>query len=74
MNSKVFWFYLTNTSTALRGNAYRLIPQFLEPFPIKLIDFKNPSEKAIHDKLVSLVDRMLELTKKKNSIPPSTER
>ncbi len=33
-----------------------------------------PSEKAIHDKLVSLVDRMLELHKKKNSLPPSAKR
>ncbi len=34
----------------------------------------QPPEKAIHDKLVSLVDRMLELHKKKNSLPPSSER
>ncbi len=40
------------------------------------IDFNNPSEKAIHDKLVSLVDRMLELHKKKNQCPlqPSVKR
>jgi hypothetical protein len=31
-------------------------------------------KKAIHDKLVSLVDRMLELHKKKSLIPPSSER
>ncbi len=36
-------------------------------------DFKNPSEKAIHDKLVSLVNKMLDLHKKKNSLPPSAE-
>ena len=41
---------------------------------IRTIDFNNPAEKAIHDKLVSLVDRMLELYKKKNSFPPSAER
>lgn len=41
---------------------------------VRTVDFNNPSEKAIHDKLVSLVDRMLELHKKKNSIPPSAER
>jgi len=38
------------------------------------IDFNNPSEEAIYDKLVTLVDRMLELHKKKASIPPSAER
>ncbi len=30
--------------------------------------------KAFHDKLVTLVDRTLELHKKKNSLPPSAER
>ncbi len=73
-NSKLFWFYLTQTSTALSGNAYRLIPQFLDPFPIKLIDLSNPAEKAIHDRLVALVDRMLDLHKKKAALPPSAER
>ncbi|MBM4141596.1 MAG: hypothetical protein FJ242_08995, partial [Nitrospira sp.] len=55
-----------------------IFPQFkvneLATFPIRPIDFNNPSEKAIHDKLVSLVDRMLDLHKKKNSLPPSAER
>lgn len=55
-----------------------IFPQFkvneLATFPIRTIDFKNPKEKAIHDKLASLVDRMLELHKKKNSLPPSSER
>jgi hypothetical protein len=38
------------------------------------IDFNNPSERAIHDKLVSLVDRMLDLHKKKAALPASAER
>lgn len=41
---------------------------------VRTVDFNNPSEKALHDKLVSLVDRVLELHKKKSSIPPSAER
>ena len=32
---------------------------------VRTVDFNNPSEKAIHDKLVSLVDKMLRLHKKK---------
>ena len=46
----------------------------LKRLPIRTIDFKNPKEKVIHDKLVSLVDRMLQLHKKKTSLPPSTGR
>ena len=37
-------------------------------------DFDDPSEKALHGKLVSLVDRILDLHKKKNSLPLSAER
>jgi hypothetical protein len=36
----------------------------LKLLPIRTIDFSNPTEKAQHDKLVSLVDNMLELQKK----------
>ncbi len=32
--------------------------------PIRTIDFSNPAEKTQHDKLVSLVDTMLELQTK----------
>ncbi len=48
--------------------------QFTSRTPIRTIDFNNPSEKALHDKLVSLVDRMLDLHKKKAALPPSAER
>ena len=48
--------------------------QYLGRIPIRTIDFNKPSEKAIHDKLVSLVDRMLVLHKKKSALPPSAER
>ena len=34
--------------------------------PIKTINSSNPTEKAKHDKLVALVDNMLELQKKKH--------
>jgi type I restriction-modification system DNA methylase subunit len=74
LNSKLLWFFLQLTGTILRGGFMRFKTEYLKPFPIRIIDFNNPSEKAIHDRLVSLVDRMLELHKKKSSIPPSAER
>ncbi len=36
----------------------------LKKLPIRTIDFSNPAEKAQHDKLVALVESMLELQKK----------
>jgi hypothetical protein len=74
LNSQLLDTYLKSFSSQFSGGFYAYSKQYIEKLPIYLIDFNNPSEKAIHDKLISLVDRMLELHKKKNSIPPSAER
>jgi len=58
----------------LLGGGLHVYPDDVKNIPLFKIDLSNPSEKALHDKLVSLVDRMLELHKKKNSLPPSAER
>jgi len=42
----------------------KLNPNDIKQLPIHAIDFSNPAEKAQHDKLVALVDNMLELQKK----------
>ena len=36
----------------------------IEKLPIRRIDFDNPEEKKMHDDLVALVERMLELNKR----------
>jgi hypothetical protein len=64
LNSKVLDFYLKQVSTTLRGGFFRYFTQFIEQLPIRTIDFSNIGEKAQHDKLVSLVDNMLELQRK----------
>jgi hypothetical protein len=46
----------------------------MRDLPIRTIDFNTPAAKAIHDQLVNLVDRMLDLHKKKTALPHSAER
>ena len=41
----------------------RFRTSFLNKLPIKSIDFQNPSEKQTHDRIVSLVEQMLEAKK-----------
>jgi hypothetical protein len=48
----------------LRGGYFTFKTEYLKPFPICSIDFSNPEEVAQHDKLVALVENMLELQKK----------
>jgi hypothetical protein len=74
INSKLMWYFLNEIAAGRRGGFIEAKPIYVQQLPIRTIDFNNPSEKAMHDKLVSLVDRMLDLHKNKNSFPPSAER
>jgi hypothetical protein len=74
LNSRLMHFMLSHTCDKVQGGFYRLKIIYIVQLPIRTIDFSNPSEKSIHDKLASLVDRMLELHKKKTALPPSAER
>lgn len=53
LNSKIFWFFISNTSTALRGNAYRLTPEFLNGFSFPTYNSVNTHT------IISLVDKIL---------------
>jgi hypothetical protein len=56
--------FLTNICDKVQGGFRRLKIVYVRQLPIPTIDFSNPTEKAQHDKLVALVDNMLELQKK----------
>lgn len=74
LNSTLLSSYLKNVSTPFRGGYIALNRQYITQLPIRPIDFNNHTEKTIHDKLVSLVDRMLDLHKRKTVLPLSSER
>ncbi|MCU0447386.1 MAG: N-6 DNA methylase [Microscillaceae bacterium] len=65
LNSKLMSFYLKNKFK----NAKKLFPKipiaYLEQLPIPVLNVKDKTEKAQHDKLVSLVEQMLNLQKEK---------
>ena len=74
LNSALTTYFFSKLSSTISGGFYRWKRQYVETIPIRTIDFNKPSEKAIHDKIVSLVDRMLDLHKMKSALPPSAER
>jgi len=67
LNSRLLDAYLKMVSTPFRGGYLALNRQYIERLPICPIDFSNPADKTRHDRMVALVDRMLELNKKKHS-------
>ena len=74
LNSRLLNFYLKSVSTPMRGGFFRYFTQFMQQIPIHRIDFAKPAEKAKHDKMVSLVERMLKLHKDKAAARLVTEK
>jgi hypothetical protein len=64
LNSKLMDYYFQRISVPFRGGFRSANRQYLEPLPIHQIDFGNSNDKAMHDKLVHLVKKMLEMNKK----------
>jgi predicted type IV restriction endonuclease len=68
LNSRLFWFCIGNISIPFGTRAgqyrYRLIYQYMEKVPIRAIDPSDSRDRIRHDKMVSLVQRMLDLHKR----------
>lgn len=63
LNSSLLEFYYKKTTVPKAGGFYIYKTMFLSRLPIRRIDFANPAEKSTHDKLVALVEKMLDLKK-----------
>jgi type I restriction-modification system DNA methylase subunit len=64
INSKAMDFYFQEQVGSTGEIFSQMKITYLKKLPIRTIDFSNPTEKALHDKLVALVENMLELQKK----------
>jgi hypothetical protein len=66
LNSKLGYYCFNHLCAGLEGKNeiyLRFFGQYLERFPIRTINFSDPDDKARHDKMVALVERMLSLNK-----------
>ncbi|MBE3141353.1 MAG: Eco57I restriction-modification methylase domain-containing protein, partial [Thermoplasmata archaeon] len=74
LNSKLISYLYPLVSDKMVAETFpRLTVRDLKNLPIHPINFSNPSEKAAHDKLVSLVERMLALHKRSARTPQEKE-
>lgn len=61
LNSRLLDYFLKRISTVIRGGFFRYFTQFLEQLPIRTIDFPDKQDRARHDRMVALVEQMLQL-------------
>ena len=69
LNSKVMWYYLTNTGNVLRGGYFRFKTNYVKPFPM-------PSDEAIlqhENEIVPLVNSILS-AKRENPTADTSEQ
>ena len=61
LNSQLLFWNLQQISNKFRGGWITCTKQYFGQLPIRTIDFDNLVEVAMHDKMVKLVERMLDL-------------
>ena len=68
MNSRLLsWYFLHRSNIAQRDDFPKIVLKETRNLPIRPIDFSKVSDKTIHGRIVTLVDRMLDANKKKHS-------
>ena len=72
LNSSVTRFLLTNICDKVQGGFYRLKIIYIEQLPVRTITLSDKADRARHDRMVQLVDQMLEA--KKQLASARTER
>jgi type I restriction-modification system DNA methylase subunit len=74
LNCKLLAWFFPNVSAPFRGGWMSANRQFLSQLPFRAIDVSKPADKARHDKLVGLVDKMLVLMPKLRQAGSESER
>jgi len=66
LNSTLLNFYAIGHSPVFSGGYYKFSAPYLRRLPMRLIKWSNNHDVSRHDRIVELVERMLELNKKKH--------
>ncbi len=64
LNSSLLNWYFQFVSAPFRGGFRSANRQYLGQLPIRTIDFTDPADVARHDRMVALVERMLDLNRR----------
>ncbi|MEN6552700.1 MAG: N-6 DNA methylase [Methanobacterium sp.] len=63
LNSNLLDFYLKEISTNFRGGYFAANKQYIEKLPIRTINFDDPDDVVRHNRMVTIVEQMLQLHK-----------
>ena len=64
LNSRLMFYYFASIAVQRRGGYFQYLTQYVAQIPIRPINFSDPADVARHDRMVTLVEQMLELHKR----------
>lgn len=67
LNSSLITFYATGHSPIFSGGYYKFSAPYLKRLPIRRIDFSKSGDRSRHDRIVTLVQRILDQSQKKQT-------
>jgi hypothetical protein len=74
-NSRLLsWYFLQRSNIAQRDDFPKIVLKETRSLPFPKIDLKKPADRARHDRLVGLVDKMLALTPKLRAATTDADR
>jgi len=74
LNSSSLRLFIHSVCTDLQGNSFNFSAVFVERTPIRTIDFSDTDDVARHDRMVELVQTMLDMHRQLSSAGPDNER
>ena len=75
LNSRLIsWCFLSKSNIGQRDDFPKIVLKETRQLPVRPINFSDPADKARHDKMVSLVERMLQLHKQTPRMPQDRDR
>jgi hypothetical protein len=74
LNSRVLDWLLKSFSSTFQGGYFAYNRQYIEQLPIRTINFSDSAEKAKHDKIVMVVEQMLQSKEKFSSAKTDAEK
>lgn len=74
LNSKLVDWLAKLANSRFGGGYYSFNRQYIEPIPIRPIDFESPRDKTCHDRMVSQVERMLDLHQRLSDAKTPTDK
>jgi hypothetical protein len=70
----ITWYHYKRSPKAKKGLFPKVLVSDLKKLPIRTINFNDPDDVARHDKMVALVERMLELNQKLSTATITTDK